>query len=237
MAKQPAGKVSVTALGQVRIFTSLEEDQLTALAEQCSWSRYEAASEILAQGTPCDKVYFICSGRVTAKTFSDGGKEITFAELVTGDIFGELSALDGRPRSSFVVTLEESLLALLAADLFNDFLDTHPQVMRALMIELAGRLRRTDEKVFEFSTLNTSNRIHAELLHLAGMHPTSDGAVQITPPPTHADLASRTNTTRESVTRTLNQLKQGGLIEATRQCLTIFDPDTLTKLIRDSEAD
>ena len=57
------------------------------------------------------------------------------------------------------------------------------------------------------------------------------------PLPTHMDLASRTNTTRQSVTRTLNQLKQAGLIEATRQCLTIFDPDTLTQLIRDSESD
>jgi len=237
MAKQPTGKVSVTALGQVRIFTPLEEDQLTALTEQCTWSRHEAASEVLAQDTPCDEVYFICNGRVSAKTFADAGKEITFAELVTGDVFGELSALDGRPRSSFVVTLEESLLASLPANVFNDFLDTHPKVMRALMIELAGRLRQADEKVFEFSTLNASNRIHAELLRLASKHPAGDGAVEITPPPTHADLASRTNTTRESVTRTLNQLKQGGLIEATRQCLTIFDPDTLAKLIRDSEAD
>ena len=237
MAKQPIGKVSVTALGQVRIFAPLGEDELTALTEQCTWSRHEAANEVLAQNTPSDEVYFICSGRVTAKTFSDAGKEITFAELVKGDVFGELSALDGRPRSSFVVTLEESLLASLPANVFNDFLDTHPKVMRALMIELTSRLRQADEKVFEFSTLNASNRIHAELLRLASKQPAGGSAVEITPPPTHADLASRTNTTRESVTRTLNQLKQGGLIEATRQCLTIFDPDTLAKLIRDSEAD
>ena len=237
MAKQATAKVSVTALGQVRIFSPLTEEELTVLAENCSWSRHEAASEVLAQDAPCDEVYFICSGRVSAKTFSDAGKEITFAELIQGDVFGELSALDGEPRSSFVVTLEESLLAALPARVFNEFLDSHPKVMRALLVELTGRLRRADEKVFEFSTLNTSNRIHAELLRLASMHPAQDGTVEITPPPTHADLASRTNTTRESVTRTLNQLKQGGLIEATRQCLTILDPDTLTKLIRDSEAD
>ena len=157
--------------------------------------------------------------------------------MVQGDIFGELSALDGQPRSSFVVTLDESLLASLPATVFNEVIDSYPEVMRALMIELAARLRRADEKVFEFSTLNTSNRIHAELLRLARTHSEKDGVVNIMPPPTHADLASRTNTTRESVTRTLNQLKQAGLIEATRQCLTIFDPDTLTQLIRDSESD
>ena len=237
MANRVEAKVSVTALEQVRIFAPLTEDELTILAENCSWSRHEVASQVLAEDTPCDEVYFICNGRVSAKTFSDAGKEITFAELGQGDVFGELAALDGQPRSSFVVTLEESLLASLSARVFNELLDSHPKVMRALIVELTARLRRADEKVFEFSALNTSNRINAELLRLASMHPTKGGAVEIIPPPTHADLASRTNTTRESVTRTLNQLKQGGLIEATRQCLTIFDPDTLTKLIRDSETD
>lgn len=237
MAKQAESNISVTALAQVRILAALPEEALAKLAERCNWSRHDGGSEVLAQDAPCDEVYFICSGRVTAKTFSDAGKEITFAELVQGDIFGELSALDGHPRSSFVVTLEESLLASLPAAVFSEVIDSHPEVMRALMIELAARLRRADEKVFEFSTLNTSNRIHAELLRLARTHPAKDGVVEITPPPTHADLASRTNTTRESVTRTLNQLKQAGLIEATRQCLTIFDLDTLTQLIRDSESD
>ena len=75
MAKQATAKVSVTALGQVRIFSPLTEEELTVLAENCSWSRHEAASEVLAQDAPCDEVYFICSGRVSAKTFSDAGKE------------------------------------------------------------------------------------------------------------------------------------------------------------------
>ena len=237
MAKQAGGNISATALAQVRILATLSDEALAELAEKCTWSRHDGGSEVLAEDESSNEVYLICSGRVSAKTFSDAGKEITFAELVQGDIFGELSALDGQPRSSFVLTLEESLLASLSATVFNEVIDSHPDVMWALMIELAARVRRADEKVFEFSTLNTSNRIHAELLRLARMHPAKDGVVEIMPPPTHADLASRTNTTRESVTRTLNQLKQAGLIEATRQCLTIFDPDTLTRLIRDSKSD
>ena len=237
MTQQPTGSISVTALRQIRIIASLNDEQLARLAEQCAWSRCDTATEILAQDAPCDQVYFVCSGRVSAKTFSGAGKEITFAELSSGDVFGELSALDGEPRSSFVVTLEESLLASLPAPAFNDFLNDHHQVMRSVMIELAHRLRLADEKVFEFSTLNTSNRIHAELLRLARAYPAEDNRVQITPPPTHADLASRTNATRESVTRALNRLKNDGLIDATRQCLTINDLEALATLIRDTAGD
>ena len=148
-----------------------------------------------------------------------------------------MSALDGQPRSSFVVTVEESLLASLSAQVFNAFLDKHPQMMRSLMIELALRLRQADEKVFEFSTLSSGNRIHAELLRLARAHRDGDNSAQIMPAPTHADLASRTNTTRESVTRALNRLKKDGLIDTNRQCLTVHNINTLTILAQAAAED
>jgi CRP-like cAMP-binding protein len=237
MTEQPSGSVSVTALRQVRILSSLNDQQLAHLADQCTWSRCDGATEVLIQNTPCDQVYFVCNGRVSAKTFSGAGKEITFAELTSGDVFGELSALDGQPRSSFVVTVEESLLASLSAQVFNAFLDKHPQMMRSLMIELALRLRQADEKVFEFSTLSSGNRIHAELLRLARAHRDGDNSAQIMPAPTHADLASRTNTTRESVTRALNRLKKDGLIDTNRQCLTVHNINTLTILAQAAAED
>jgi len=237
MTEHPSGNVSATALRQVRILSSLNDEQLAHLANQCTWSRCDGATEVLIQNTPCDQIYFICNGRVSAKTFSGAGKEITFAELTSGDVFGELSALDGQPRSSFVVTVEESLLASLGAETFNTFLDEHPQVMRSLMVELASRLRQADEKVFEFSTLSSGNRIHAELLRLARAHRDSDNSAQIMPAPTHADLASRTNTTRESVTRALNRLKKDGLIDTNRQCLTVHNINTLTILAQAAAED
>ncbi len=89
-------------------------------------------------------MYFVCSGRVSAKTYSEKGKEITFAELSIGETFGELAALDGRPRSSSVVALDETLLASLNAELFNRLLSENPS-SRALLMELTKRFcgRRT----------------------------------------------------------------------------------------------
>ena len=81
----------------------------------------------------------LSNGRVSAKTFSGAGKEITFAELTSGDVFGELSALDGQPRSSFVVTVEESLLASLSAQAFNAFLDKHPH--KTVQLNIFQRVR------------------------------------------------------------------------------------------------
>ena len=109
--------------------------------------------------------------------------------------------------------------------------------MRSLMIELALRRHHADGKVFGFSTLTSGNRIHAELLRLARAHCDGDNSAQITPAPTHADLASRTNTTRESVTRALNRLKKGGLIDTSRQCLTVYDINALAILAQEAAED
>ena len=235
MSERTNSQVSAGALRKVRMLSSLNDDQLATLAEQCAWSRHDSGREILTQDMTSNEVYFICRGRVSAKTFSEKGKEITFAELLPGDTFGELSALDGRPRSSFVVTLEETLLASLKANAFNALLNQYPEAMRAMMIELTRRLREADEKLFEFSTLNTQNRIYAELLRLARAHPAGTNQADLNPAPTHADLASRTNTTRESVTRALNRLKKESIIDASRQSIQIHDVERLTLLIRDAE--
>ena len=111
MTEPPSGSVSVTALRQVRILSSLNDDQLTHLADQCTWSRHDGATEVLIQNTPCDEGYFVCNGRVSAKIFTGAGQEMTCAERTRGAVCGELSALDGQPRSTFVFTVEDSRLA------------------------------------------------------------------------------------------------------------------------------
>ena len=90
-----------------------------------------------------------------------------------------------------------------------------------------------DEKIFEFSTLGARNRIHAEILRLSREQANLDGLARISPVPTHAELASRTNTTRESVTRELNYLKNIGLIDADRSQLTILDTETLNRMVQE----
>ena len=90
-----------------------------------------------------------------------------------------------------------------------------------------------DEKIFEFSTLGARNRIPAELLRLSRAAPRDGDLLRVSPAPTHAELASRTNTPRESVTRALNHLKKIGLLEADRHHLVIHDIDTLSRIVHE----
>jgi|TARA_B100000959_G_scaffold210323_1_gene220921 CRP-like cAMP-binding protein len=231
VARVKASTISYQALGGIGIFTSLSNDELASLTQQCNWCRYDAGQEIIAQREESSDLFFVCQGRVRAKTYSTSGKEVTFGDLDQGEVFGELSAMDGKPRSAFVVALEESLIASIDSKTFRQFLDTHPDVLWPMLENFAYRFRIMVEKIFEFSTLGARNRIHAELLRLSRDAVMEDGTATISPAPTHAELASRTSTTRESVTREVNLLKKAGLMDIDRDRYLIKDLDSLRQLV------
>jgi CRP-like cAMP-binding protein len=101
-----------------------------------------------------------------------------------------------------------------------------------VMINLCRLVRRLDERVFEFSTLTVSNRIHAELLRLAGGEAGRQNAV-ITPVPRHADIASRVSTHREAVTREMNVLARAGVLKQDRNALHILDLPRLAQMVHE----
>ena len=69
--------ISHESLRQVTILSPLSNDELAAFADSCSWSRHDSHYEVVVQDTPCDQVYFIAQGRVSAKTYSSKGREVT----------------------------------------------------------------------------------------------------------------------------------------------------------------
>jgi CRP-like cAMP-binding protein len=165
--------------------------------------------------------------------FSRSGKEVSFRDLGPGQLFGDLSAIDGRPRSASVVTLSEALIVSMPAEAFWEMLRDHPDVSAGMLKELAGLVRRLSDRVVEFSTLGVKNRIHAELLRLAREHMRDENSAAINPAPTHGEIASRVSTHREAVTRELNHLTQIGLIERRRGSLTVLDVGRLARLVED----
>ena len=97
--------VSYQLLARIGILESLDTSILASLANNCRWARYEKGAEIVTEQENTSDIYFICKGRVAAKTFSNKGKEVTYAELTAGSVFGELVTFDGKPRSAFIIAM------------------------------------------------------------------------------------------------------------------------------------
>ncbi len=219
-------------LSDIEPFKDLPLRDLEALARRCRWRQFAPHQQIVGHQEETRDVFFIARGHVRVTLYSLLGKEVTFRDLDAGEMFGELAAIDGQPRSANVVALTNTLLASMSANEFWEVLRDYPAVAAATLRRLALHVRDLSERVFEFSTLAVKNRIHAELLRLARRHPEVDNTAAISPAPTHTDIANRISTHREAVTRELNDLARAGLLERRPKTLIIRDVSKLARMVQ-----
>jgi len=219
------------ALATIEIFRDLDRAGLSAIARQCAWRTYAAEQQIVGQLDESREVYFVLSGRARVNLYSPDGRDVTFRDIGPGEIFGELAAIDGAPRSANVVALVDTTIASLRANEFWQVLRDHPAVAAATLRRLVRLVRSLSERVYEFSTFAVRNRIHAELLRLCRDHTIAANQATIDPAPTHAEIASRISTHREAVSRELSDLVRAGVIVRQGQALLIKDVARLAHLV------
>jgi CRP-like cAMP-binding protein len=220
------------SLANITLLEGLPDTDLAALAKICRWRSFGEDEQVLAHLDAGTDVLFLTEGRLRVSLYSSSGKEVSFEDLRPGQHFGEMAAIDRKGRSASVFALEPCTVAFLSSKNFIDLMKQQFVVAQRVMTALCRLVRRLDERVFEFSTLTVSNRIHAELLRLAG------GSVEhrtatVKPAPRHADIASRVSTHREAVTREMNVMARAGIIRQERDALHILDLPRLGQMVHE----
>ena len=223
-------------LQRVPIFAKLSDSALERLARSCTWGQHESGEEILSFQDASTRILFLLSGKARVVIYLSEGKAVVFRDLTAGTMFGEIAAIDRRPRSASVEALEPCTVASLAAESFERLILDEPSVAFATLQHLAANVRRLSERVFEFSTLLVQNRVHAELLRLAGEVSSQDEVV-LSPAPSLSDIASRISTHREAVSRELSRLTAIGLLRRDGVDLTITSVSKLAKLVHEAKGD
>jgi len=178
-------------------------------------------------------VYLLVSGRVRITTYSQGGRQVTFRDIPAGEVFGEVAALDEKPRSADVIALDNALLASMAPPVFRRLLADEPLIGGRVMTRLAALVRSLSDRVIDLSTLGVQNRIHAEILRLARAAGVERNRARLEPGPKHADIASQVSTYREQVTRELSALARAGILEKDGAALVVRDVARLEKMVED----
>lgn len=227
-------QASSSSLAAVNLFREMPIDERKRICCGLTTRSYTRGQRIVTQNDAPNDAYFILGGRVRATYFSETGKEVAFADLEGGEMFGVLSALDDLPRSIAVVALSDSLIVRMSSERFREFFSTDPEVAMKIALHLTTLVRRLTERVVEFSTLGVRNRVHAELLRLAQRSEPENNCAEIAPMPTHMEIANRVSTHREAVTRELSRLeKEVGLIDRADGALRILDVGRLRRLVQD----
>lgn len=185
---------------------------------------------LIAQGSEASDVYLIRSGRVNISVFSANGRETILRDMGPGRLFGELAAIDDRPRSANVTAVEDCVLVMVTATAFRNFLVEVPGAGFWMAAQLVSRVRNLSEKSVELASQPVAARLVSELMRLAAAHAIDDECSEIARMPTHADLAARIGTHREAVTRELRLLAKEGLVEQTGRRLVVMSRSRLAAL-------
>ena len=142
-------------LSGVPAFARLPEEALTSLTGRLQEERYSAGSVVVAEGDPGDRLYLISRGEAEVTTNTRGGP-VPLAALGPGELFGEIALLEPGGKRQATVTATTDLVALsLAAPVFGEMLDAHPEA-RAAFREMAESLlvAKFLKQASPFSTLD-----------------------------------------------------------------------------------
>jgi CRP-like cAMP-binding protein len=194
--------------------------------------RVRRGQVIIAEGAVTTDVYLVVSGLLQASVVSIGGRETIFRSIGPNELVGELAAIDQQERTATVVALKESVLSHLMAEQFRAYLSDVPMAGFWMARQLTDRVRDLSARAFEMANLTVSGRLIAELLRLALPAGADSQQGVISELPTHADLAARIGSNRESVTRELRGLTRQGLVCQSGRTLSIASLSKLQTLLQ-----
>lgn len=200
-------------LREIPIFQSLSDEHLSIISDGFKIYKVKKGKVIFYQYEESTDLYIILEGSVKASLSDSEGKELVLNIFKKGDFFGELSLLDGKPRSATIVTTEDSIIGVLKREHFLKLLKNNPMISISLLSALVERIRMTDEMLGAMAFLDVSRRILKFLMNIAEKEgeKTKDGLIKIKKI-THRELASCTGASREAVTKALKVLKFKGIL-------------------------
>lgn len=205
---------TVQLLRKVSIFADLPEETLSDLGKRVWQKQVDAGAVIVSQEEPGDALFVISSGKVKVVLYGETGREIILSILRDGDFFGEMALLDRQPRSANVVAVEDSSLLGLDREAFQTHLSAHPTTSLAILAEMSRRLRHADEVIGNLALLDVYARVARTIRDLAQKQGEPvDGGLLIKERPTQQEIAGLIGTSRETVSRALNDFTRRGLLE------------------------
>lgn len=217
-------------LKRITILKDLAPDALAELEAQCRWREYEANGQIFDTDDPSSEVYFILHGTVRVVNYSAAGHPVGFGNFAAGGIFGELSAIDGAPRSASVFAKSRCSVGIVDRATFIEVLKKHPEVSLRILVHLVGVIRTMNEQVLNLSAASEVQKVYYELLRLAEPSPDGDGSWQIFNMPRHKDLAEVVGTSSETVAHAVSQLMRAALVKRRSGRLELLDRARITQL-------
>lgn len=203
-------------LGANPFFAGLGEDALQAVAGLCVTRSLGTEEMLFLKGDPGDALYAVRRGQIRIATGTESGRRLTLNLLGSGDVFGEIALLDGRPRTADALAVEPTELFMVRRRDFLDLVERQPAVAIHIIEFLCRRIRWMSDRMEEAVLLPLPSRLSRRLLGLA-----EDFGAEIHV--SQDDLAVFVGSTRESVNRQLQVWRRQGILDVGRGRVSVLD--------------
>ena len=212
------------------IFSSLSELDRNQLGNKSKLNIFEPGDTIIEQGDDSNNVYFLLSGNVHVLDYSSSHRAVTYASLKDGEMFGEMAAIDGLPRSAWVCAISTCKVISLPGSAFINLLKNNADISLKILQKLSSRLRLADKKLTDVSLFGTEQRVCLELVRMTKLDSnTNNNEYRIKQMPTQANFANIIGSTRETVSRILAKLRYDQIIIKTESGFVVPDKKKLEK--------
>ncbi len=209
-------------LHKVPFFQELSPEQLERVSAICARKGFKAGTVLFREKEQGDVFYIILSGSVKVYTNHTGGEEKIMSVFQAGDSFGELSLIDGKPRSASAQVLEDSAFLTIRGSDFLALLQEQPDISVGIMRELCRRLRDTNNHVYDLTFLDARTRVIKNLITLANRHGTRSGnLIHIRMMLNHEELARMAGVSRNILSQVLRDFEALKMLTVSHDSFTL----------------
>lgn len=178
-------------------------EELEAIGQR---RQYRKNTVIITEGDETDSLYILLSGRVNAVRSDNSGRQLVIGRFQPYDCFGEMSFLDGNPRSATIVTNSPCEVMVIPRKRFLTLVSDRPEMTWDVIFYLLSKLRQSTQQINNLAFLD----VYGRLAHFLTENQDQDGVVA--EKLTHQEIADIIGSSRETISRMLSELKEGGFI-------------------------
>jgi len=174
-------------------------------------------------GEPSNSIYFLQEGQVKIGTLSENGQEVLLAIIGPGEIFGDVGAIQGTPRTTFAQALDDAILSEMHRKDFESLLATCPELSVHLLKSLSSRLRKAEAQLLSLICKDVSTRVREALIELIDVESKPPVRIGIT----QQDLANLIGASRQKTWQALRELEDLGVLRLMYRSILVTAPHKL----------
>jgi CRP/FNR family cyclic AMP-dependent transcriptional regulator len=197
------------------IFEELSKELIDEVIGLAQWRRWTANTVIFQRGDEGNYMILLTEGRIKVSLFTTHGKELSLRHFEPGSLIGEMSVLDGEPRSADAAAAIASEGYVISKSDFRAFMSRHSSAADAVVNFLCQRLRETNQTLETIALYNLDARVARYLLatlrQIHGDELPDEASLDLAL--SQVEVGAILGASRPRINRAILDLEQGGAIK------------------------